>query len=240
MSSNKRKHTSIVYSAGLALCMAVMTGLVHPAAVAAQRVAFGVKAGTLGLGGEASIGISRHLAIRTAYSGFAIERDQNFGGISYLLTPRLRSTTALADIHPFGGSFRLSGGIVLNRNEGRLAASTTPGDSLFIGEGQYSSADVQGLSGRIEFKRSAPYAGFGFDNSLAGRGRVAFTFDLGVMFHGHPKANLQGRTTLTGDARARFDRDLESETQDLQDEIDGLPKVIDYYPVVAFGLKFRP
>ena len=123
---------------------------------------------------------------------------------------------------------------------GRLAASTTPGDSLFIGEGQYSSADVQGLSGRIEFKRSAPYAGFGFDNSLVGRGRVAFTFDLGVMFHGHPKANLQGRTTLTGDARARFDHDLERETQDLQDEIDRLPKVIDYYPVVAFGLKFRP
>jgi hypothetical protein len=240
LSSSKRKHTSFIHSTVLAVCLWSLGGLVQPATAAAQRVGIGVKAGTLGLGGEASFGISRHLAVRAAHSGFATERDQALGGISYSLTPRLRSTTALVDVHPFGSSFRLSGGVVLNQNEGRLAARPGPGESLYIGDGTYSSSEVGSLAGRIAFKRRAPYAGLGFDNSLTGRGRLSFNLDFGVMFHGHPTASLEGRTTLTGEARERFDRDLERETQDLQGEIDGLPRAIDYYPVVAFGLKFRP
>jgi hypothetical protein len=240
MSSIKRKQSSTIVTTGLTLCLAALAGLLHPATAAAQRVAVGVKAGTLGLGAEASLGITPHLALRTGFSGFSIERDQQIGGISYFLTPRLRSATVLLDIHPFGGAFRLSGGVVLNRNEGRLAARLGPDQKLFIGEGEYSSSDVQSFGGRIGFRRSAPYAGLGFDNSLSGRGRVSSTLDLGVMFHGHPRASLQGRTSRTGDARDRFDRDLERETQDVQDEIDDLPGVVDYYPVVAFGLKVRP
>jgi hypothetical protein len=240
MSSSKRKHPSIACSTGLALCLMALAGLAQPTPAVGQRVAIGVKAGTLGFGGEASIGITRHLAVRTAFNRFGMERNRELGGISYLLTPRLRSATTLVDVHPFGGAFRLSSGLVFNRNEGRLAAQVNPGESLFIGDGEYSSSQVQALDGRIGFKRSAPYAGLGFDNSLTGRGRVSFNFDLGVMFHGHPKARLQGRTTLTGDAREQFGRDLERETEDLQSEIDDLPKLIDYYPVVAFGLKVRP
>jgi hypothetical protein len=59
------------------------------------------------------------------------------------------------------------------------------------------------------------------------------------MFHGHPRAGLTGRTALTGGGRDRFDSDLRVEEREIQDEIDDLPAVIDYYPVVGFGLKYR-
>jgi hypothetical protein len=243
MSSIKGINSSIrLRTTTLAACLAAIAVLAVPSALSAQlgRVAFGLKAGTLGLGAEASLGITRHIAVRAGLNRFNLERGQEFGDIDYRLTPRLRSLTALLDLHPFGGAFRLSGGIVSNRNEGGLDAQLDRSGSLFIGEGEYAPNDVQGLTGKIGFKRSAPYLGFGFDNSLLGRGRVSFNMDLGVMFHGHPKATLQGQTTLTGDARAQFDADVEREAQEVQEKIDDLPRVIDYFPVLAFGLKVRP
>ena len=216
--------------------------LATPPAASAQlgRVAFGLKAGTLGFGPEASVGITRQIAVRAGLNRFSLERDQAIGGIDYRLTPRLRNLTALLDLHPTGGSFRLSGGIISNRNEGGLDARLDQGESLFIGEGEYSSTDVQSLTGRIGFRRSSPYVGLGFDNSLAGTGRVSFNMDLGVMFHGHPQASLAGQTSLTGDARNRFEADVTREAGDIQQEIDDLPRLINYYPVFAFGLKVRP
>ncbi len=245
MSSIRRmKSASILCTTALALCLAAVADLLSPATAAAQqqlgRVAFGVKAGTLGFGGEASVGITRHLAFRAGLNRFGMERDEVIGDVTYTLNPRLRSVTALLDLHPFGGAFRLSGGVIANRNEGGLAARLENGESISVGNGEYSSSDIQSLSGRIAFKRSAPYVGLGFDNSLAGAGRVSLNLDLGVMFHGHPKASLEATTSLTGDARAQFDQDVRRETEELQDEIDELPRVVDYYPVVAFGLKVRP
>jgi hypothetical protein len=226
----------------VAACLAALTALIAPPTASAQlgRVAFGLKAGTLGVGAEASVGITRHVAIRAGLNRFSLERNQDIGDIDYRFTPRLQSLTALLDLHPFGGAFRLSGGIVSNRNEGGLDARLDRAGTIFIGEGEYSSNDVQGLTGRIGFKRSAPYVGLGFDNSLVGAGRVSFNMDLGVMFQGHPKASLEGQTSLTGDARARFDADVQREAGEIQREIDDLPRVIEYFPVLAVGLKVRP
>ena len=123
----------------LAACLAAFAALAAPPAVSAElgRVAFGVKAGTLGVGAEASVGITRHIAVRAGLNRFNLERDQEFGNIDYRLTPRLRSLTALLDLHPFGGAFRLSGGIISNRNEGGLDAQLDRSGSMFIGEGEY-------------------------------------------------------------------------------------------------------
>lgn len=239
----RRKQTaSILCTTGLAVCLAVVAGLFTPTTAAAQlgRMAFGLKAGTLGFGAEASVGITRHIVFRTGLNRFGMERDEIISDVSYTLSPRLRSVTALLDVHPFGGAFRLSGGVIANRNEGGLAARLENGQTISVGEREYSSTEVQSLNGRIAFKRSAPYVGLGFDNSLAGAGRVSFNMDVGVMFHGHPTASLGATTSLTGAARDQLDRDVRSETEELQGEIDRLPKVVDYYPVVAFGLKVRP
>jgi hypothetical protein len=222
-----------------ALTLSLLLGSTSLATAQAGRMAFGVKAGTLGLGAEASVALTRHLALRGGVNRFQLTRDQEIEGIDYQLTPRLQSFTALLDLHPFGGAFRLSSGLVMNRNQGQLAARPGQGDGMGIGDHEYFASEVQGLDGSITFKRSAPYVGLGFDNALTGSGRVSFNLELGVMFHGQPRANLSGRSTLTGDARQTFEQDVRLEAEEIQGWLDGLPRAINYYPVVAFGIKVR-
>ena len=220
---------------------ALLLTLVAASTASAQtgQLAVGLKAGTLGVGAEASVGLTRHLAIRSGVSRFHLTRDQGIEGINYRLTPRLQSVTALLDLHPFAGAFRMSGGVVLNRNEGELAARLNQGDDVSIGNHAYASSDVLSLDGSIGFRRTAPYAGIGFDNSVRTKGRVALSLDLGVMFHGHPQASLTGHTRLTGSDLAAFDEDVRLEAAEIQDRLDHLPRVIDVYPVVAMGIKVR-
>jgi hypothetical protein len=203
----------------------------------AGRVVFGPRFGTLGLGGEAAVSLSRHLAVRTGFNYFSLSRDEDIEGITYDLTPRLQTMPLLLDLHPAGGAFRLSTGVIINGNQ--AAGDGIVGQSVFIGDNEYTSADVQSLTGKVAFRRVAPYAGFGFNGALMGQGRAGFEFDFGVMFHGHPRASLQAATTLAGAARDKFERDRLLEQQEIQDRIDDLPGVIDLYPVLEFGLSFR-
>jgi hypothetical protein len=203
----------------------------------AGRVVFGPRFGTLGLGGEAAVSLSRHLAVRTGFNYFSLSRDEDIEGITYDLTPRLQTVPLLLDLHPSGGAFRLSTGVIINGNQ--AAGDGIVGQSVFIGDNEYTSADVQSLTGKVAFRRVAPYAGFGFNGALMGHGRVGFGFDFGVMFHGHPRASLQAATTLAGGARDKFERDRLLEQQEIQDKIDDLPGVIDLYPVLEFGMSFR-
>ena len=238
-----------VRPAALALLIAVFappmpaqtTGAATAAAPApaprAGRVVFGPRFGTLGLGGEAAVSLSGHLAVRTGFNYFSLSRDEDIEGITYDLTPRLQTVPLLLDLHPSGGAFRLSTGVIINGNQ--AAGDGIVGQSVFIGDNEYTSADVQSLTGKVAFRRVAPYAGFGFNGALMGHGRVGFGFDFGVMFHGHPRASLQAATTLAGAARDNFERDRLLEQQEIQDRIDDLPGVIDLYPVLEFGLSFR-
>ena len=244
-----RSPASGVRPAALALLLAVFappmpaqtTGPATAAAPApaprAGRVVFGPRFGTLGLGGEAAVSLSGHLAVRTGFNYFSLSRDEDIEGITYDLTPRLQTVPLLLDLHPSGGAFRLSTGVIINGNQ--AAGDGIVGQSVFIGDNEYTSADVQSLTGKVAFRRVAPYAGFGFNGALMGHGRVGFGFDFGVMFHGHPRASLQAATTLEGAARDNFERDRLLEQQEIQDRIDDLPGVIDLYPVLEFGLSFR-
>lgn len=218
--------------------LAAVIGLPRqPAQAQAGRIAFGPRFGTLGLGGEAAVSLSRHLAFRTGFNYFSLSRDQSIQGIRYDLTPRLQTIPLLLDLHPSAGAFRLSGGVIVNGN--RASGDGVVGERVFIGDNEYTGAEVRSLTGGLHFRGVAPYAGLGFDRALTGKGRVAFAFEFGLMLHGHPRASLEATTTLAGAARDQFEQDRRLEQQELQDELDDLPGVLDLYPVLEFGLSFR-
>jgi hypothetical protein len=208
-----------------------------PAHAQAGRVAAGPRFGTLGIGGEAAVSLSRHLAFRTGFNYFSLSRDEGIDGITYALRPRLQTVPLLLDLHPTAGPFRLSAGVIINGN--RAAGDGEIGQSVFIGDNEYTSAEVRSLTGAVDFRGAAPYAGLGFNSVFTGDGRVAFGLELGVMFHGHPRARLALATPLTGAAGAQLEADRRLEEQQIQSEIDDLPGVIDFYPVLEFGLSFR-
>lgn len=195
---------------------------------------FGIagRASTLGIGAEVSYRVSRNAGLRAGGNWLRFTRDGTVDDIDYEVTPKLKNATALLDIFPFGGAFHLTGGLMVNDNEGHLDAVLT--QPIRIGGNTYSPQQVGSLVGTVTFDDIAPYAGLGF----TGSGNVSFLFDLGVAFSGRPRATLVGNTNLTGIEKAIFDANVELEQMELQAEIDDR-EYLKYHPVVSIGIRIR-
>ena len=190
------------------------------------------RASTLGIGAEVSYRAARTLGLRAGGNWLRFTRDGTVDDVDYEITPKLKNATVLFDVFPFGRSFHLTSGLMLNGNEGRLDAVLT--QPVQIGGSTYTPQQVGSLTGSVTFDDVAPYVGLGF----AGSGRVSFLFDLGVAFSGRPVASLVGNTNLTGAEKAAFDANVEEEEMELQAEIDDR-KYLKYHPVVSIGLRIR-
>jgi len=209
---------------------ATLAALLATTGALQAQVGLAVRASTLGIGGELSFRASRNIGIRLGGNYLQFSRDATVEEIDYRLTPHFENGTAILDVHPFGGSFHLSGGLLLNYNEGQMVA--TLNQNITIGDNTYTPQQVGSLTGTVSFNKTAPYLGVGF----AGRSRVAVLFDLGVGFTGTPQVELLGETNLTGAAKAEFDANVIKEQQQAQAEIDS-HKVLKYHPVVSLGIK---
>lgn len=211
--------------------LALTIGLAAVAAPASAQVGIGLRASTLGIGGEISIRPSNYIGLRAGGHYLTFSRQATIEGIAYDMTPRLKSGMATLDLHPFGGSFHLSGGLLWNTNEGLVEAQLT--GPVTIGAQTYQPSEVGALTGVVDYtSKYVPYAGLGF----SGRGRVSLLFDVGVAFSGHPQVALTGETNLTGQAKVVFDQNVQQEIQAIQADIDGR-SYLRYYPVVSLGLR---
>jgi hypothetical protein len=209
--------------------VAAILGFAMPDRLQAQ---FGVaaRASTLGLGAEVSYRPSDRVGVRGGFNYFQLTRESEVQGINYRVTPHLENGTVILDFFPLGGSFHLSGGLLFNHNEGRLVARLT--EDIQIGSTTYTPSQVGSLTGIVDFKNTAPYAGIGF----SGRGRVSFLFDLGVGFTGTPRASLNGTTNLVGSEKAAFDANVASEQAQLRADIAD-KTYLRYHPVLSLGLR---
>jgi outer membrane receptor protein involved in Fe transport len=211
--------------------VSAVTFLMALPAVALGQVALAARASTLGIGAELSFRVARNVSLRLGGNYLEFTRDATIEDIDYHVTPHFENGTAILDVHPFGGAFHLSGGLLLNYNEGELVA--TLADDIVIGGQTYTPQEVGSLKGTVAFNKTAPYLGIGF----AGRSRIAFLFDLGVGYTGRPQVELVGQTTLTGAAKDQFDVEVEQERQEIAAELDRR-KYLRFHPVVSLGLKF--
>jgi hypothetical protein len=213
----------------LAAVLGLFLGIFIPGRLHAQ---FGLAArgSTLGIGVEASYRINRNLGLRAGGNYLEFSRDATIENIDYKATPHFESGTVILDLYPTGESFHLSGGLLLNRNEGRLNARLN--QDIEIGGQTYTPAQVGSLVGTVDFKKTAPYVGLGF----AGRGRVSILFDLGVGFTGTPRVDLVGVTPLTGAEKAEFDARVAQELAEVQANIED-KSYLKLHPVVSFGIR---
>lgn len=208
----------------------VLAVLLAGTTAAEAQVALAGRASTLGIGAELSVRAGRNVGFRLGGNYLQFTRDESIDGINYHITPHFENGTAILDLHPFGGAFHLSGGVVLNYNEGELVA--TLAQNLEIGGQTYTPQEVGSLTGTVTFNRTAPYFGIGF----AGRSRVALLLDLGVGITGKPRVELLGETNLTGAAKDEFDANVDQERTEVQAEIDKR-KYLKYHPVLSLGIK---
>ncbi len=215
----------------------VVTGLLallvfsSPGRAETGDMALGVKAGTLGVGAELTIGLLPYFNARVGLNGFKYSYDTKIEEIDYDLDLNLFSGSLLFDWHFLGGDFRLTGGLVLNFNDLDMKANTKRSHYI-IDDIAYSTDDVGHLKGTIDFNTVSPYLGIGWGDAVGG-GPICFFMDLGVLFQGSPQADL----SVTGPigSNADFQRHLRNEENEIEDKTDGYA----WYPVFAIGVAFK-
>ena len=189
------------------------------------------KVSTLGLGMEVAFPMVQSIDGRIGLNTFKynnINKTSTSNGLAtdYNGDLNLSSLEALADWHPFTGSFRMSGGLIYNKNNLNMTARPT-GGSVNIGGQTYTGVTSgQYVNAAIEFKKVAPYLGIGWGRTPKNTG-LSFTSDIGIMYQGSPKANV---TTNVPGASASINQ----ANSDLNSSLSSYK----FYPVISVGVGY--
>lgn len=204
----------------------------------ALDLAVGTKASTLGAGIEVYAPVSRKFNARIGMNKLGYTFDQEIDGIQYDGDIDLNSLSLNADWHPFGGVFRLTGGLVLNNNELSGTASPDLAESvnIEIGGTNYSSDDIK-ASAKIGFEKIAPYFGIGFDRVSKTKGGFGFSAEVGVLLQGSPEVGFTADfiNTPSDALNAQLNSDIETEIGQIEDEMSDF----DIFPVASLGLTYQ-
>lgn len=197
-----------------------------PSALSAQGFTVSGRIGTLGLGAEGSLALTDMLAVRAGAFYQPWEPSFEYDGIDYTFDLASPSFLGVVDIHPTGGAFRFTGGLVFfgADTEGR-ASLVGP---VEIGNETYTPQDIGTLTGTFATNDMAPYIGLGFGKAPGSTGG-AFTFDIGVAFQGEPDVDLSATGPLASDLT--FQADLAREENQIQEDAE----LFRYYPVISIG-----
>lgn len=196
------------------------------AGASAADVGIGVHGGTLGAGAGLDIGLSDNVGARIGFNRFSTGEDWTEGDLEYDADLELDSVHALLDWHPFGGVFRITGGLLANDNRIEGGANVETGDQV----GNATAVNDGRIGAEVSFDDSAPYLGIGWSSRPADRG-FSFSLDVGVMGQGSPDVALTEEENVIGVNQD----DLDQEAREVEDDLSGY----DTYPVVQLGMLYR-
>ena len=151
-------------------------------------------------------------------------------GIRYDGRYKLQRLAVLGDWFPFGGSFRLTGGLSSNQYKVTLDATGENG-SLTIGDRTYTTTAADGLKVEVKFPSVTPYLGIGWGHQSGSGWR--FGADIGALV-GRAKVNATVRGALASepDIQANLDKEL-AELRDGVGKVRAIPQLS-----VAIGYSF--
>lgn len=216
-----------------AVALAALIAVMAPAA-SAQNFSVGARAGTLGLGGEVSVGLGRMIALRAGVGVVPYEYDDTFEDVDYNISFPNRITNIGIDLYPFGGGLRVSAGL-LNRPSFELVASGQ--QSAEIG-GRTYNANLNITGDLSNEKETAPYATIGFGRAT-GRG-LGFFVDVGAAFVGEGEINLEGTCTETSTQQPcpEFQARLQAEEDEFNAQLDEFSSFVKLHPILNIGIRF--
>ena len=186
------------------------------------------KAGTLGLGGELTTGITSNVNARVGLNTLDFDYDDEFDDVEYDIGLDFSSFSALVDWYLFDSSFRISGGFI--SMDHTLDLDATPSENVEIGDNEYTPADIGTLSGDVEIDGLAPYVGIGWGDPMDRNKRWGLYCDFGVAFTDSPDVKLSATGTAAGLAA-----DLAKEREEIEDDLEPFK----FYPVLSLGIFFR-
>ncbi len=206
-------------------------GLALIAPSAQAQFGFALRASTLGLGGDVSYPVSPKLNVRLGgsyvnYSQSQVIDKEDFS-VQYDADGHAGSGQMLADFFPMGNMLRLTGGIVLNLTEANAKVFSVKPYTLNAGqpdEKTFTPERMGSLSAKVGYHNLvAPYVGLGLGNPT--RGGFGFEIELGAMYAGKPKIQMEGTGLIgpTANQAPELERGVES---------------FRFFPMLSLGISF--
>lgn len=203
-----------------------------PASASAQ-LSVGARAGTLGVGGEVSFGITRMLAVRGGIGFVPYEYNDQISDLNYNVTFPERIWNVGVDVYPLGSGLRLTAGML---NRPKFEMNVTGQQTANVGGRQYTgNINIDGSF--TNERQTAPYATIGFGRAT-GRG-FGFFVDLGAAFMGDATVQLTGtcQEASTGQPCPEFESRLAAEEAEAQASIDDLGTYVKLHPILQIGFR---
>ena len=199
---------------------------VAPAAVSSNGVA--LKVGTLGVGVDVEHMFNQKFGMRFNVNGLNLTKTKTYDNIKYKAKLKLLSAGLLADYHPWGSMFRVSGGVYYNGN--KITGTAKPAGSVTYGGKTYAIGQIGKIDAKIDFKKVAPYLGIGWSSTESSGWH--FTTDIGVMYVGKPKVNLKAHAN-----NSALQNDLDNHTASEEAKVYKDVKKYKWWPVVSIGIE---
>ena len=208
-------------------------------AVGSANAQVGVTAdiGTTGVGAHIVVPLTTQLNARFGANYIKHDFDKTSDGVDYNLKGKLQTFDVLVDWYlTEGGSFHLTGGAVYNGNQFDVRGKPNGSGTFNINGNPYTASDVGVLSGRIDFRKTAPYLGIGWGNAAAQAGGWNVTTDLGAFYQGSPNVQLAvSGCTAPSAICNRLAQDVEAARQKLGDDTSSFK----IYPVARVSIGYR-
>ncbi|MCR9268758.1 MAG: hypothetical protein NXH72_02095 [Hyphomonadaceae bacterium] len=221
----------MTYTLKAALAAAIVIGC-SGAASADGDFAISGGIGTMGGTIEGQFQVNDYVQLRAGANYLTFEESIDVDDISYDGDLDFSGLGAFVDVHPFGGSFFITGGAYAGGKDIDLVASSDV--AVDIGGVTFTPAEYGRLEGDVSFDDVAPFLGLGFDTTFEGSGNWGFNLMAGAALFGSGDVTLEAvGGTLSNDPVVQTA--LAQEIQDIESEIEDY----ELWPVVQVGLSYR-
>jgi hypothetical protein len=205
----------------------IVSALALTPAIAMADTTVDAKLSTLGYGAEVAFPIMEKVDGRIGLNKFNYSVNKNSNGTAFSGKLDLSSVEALADWHPWAGSFRVSGGLVYNNNKFSMTGLPN-GANISVGGKNvaYNGAAGDYVTATVDFKKVVPYLGIGWGRTPKNTG-LSFTSDIGILFQGSPRGNVTSNIAAAQPNLAQANADLNSSLNNFK-----------MYPVISIGIGY--
>ncbi|MNR71549.1 hypothetical protein D3C71_21800 [compost metagenome] len=180
--------------------------------------------GTEGLGLGVGYALDNYHGVRAEVSGFNLGRSFKAGELEYDADLKVRHLGLYYDFHPFGNTFRLSAGAIINSDR---AAVSSPEQTVSY-RGTSLLVPAGAMKAEVKMPRVMPYLGLGVGHGPAkGWG---FAADLGVAF-GKPSSSF----SVSPQVQAYVPQSVIDEQRG---EVERYVNKVKFFPVVKLGVTY--
>jgi len=212
----------------LTLVLSAAAIVAGPVAASAQGFGVAARAGTLGLGAEAAVGLGESVAVRGGLGLVPFELNATIDEMAVNLElPRTWYNVGL-DLY-LNGAFRMGGGMLFKPDDPTLTGDFTT--SQDIGGRTFTPDEIGTLTGIVDSQDSAPYVLIGFGKHTSSG--VGLSLDLGLAFLGDPDVSLASEGGTFSD-QAELQSRLDQEAQNFEDD---MRTYLRYWPILNLGLR---